>query len=152
MGGAVYAALDREANFAAVPERVEARLRGTLDGRTAGRHPQGRQAASRSIETPSARQVMRVSTTTRVGEREVVRMRPFVRICRNLSLSTTDLSANIPAFDARKLLADSGPGAAPATAEEAGAEPDAEISFVTRDLAPLLPQGEDRARWCRWKT
>src|SRR6516164_9820662 len=32
MGGAVYAALDREANFAAIPERVEAALRGTLGG------------------------------------------------------------------------------------------------------------------------
>ena len=137
MGGAVYAALDREANFAAIPERVEASLRGTLGSE--------RQAVTRKadklqpvIETPSARQVMRISTTTRVGEREVVRMRPFVRIMANLSLTTTDLSANAPAFDARRLLANSGPGAAPATPEEAGAEPDAEISFVTRDLAPLL--------------
>src|SRR5262249_57542036 len=35
MGGAVYAALDREANFAAIPERVEGALRGPL----AGPHP-----------------------------------------------------------------------------------------------------------------
>ena len=137
MGGAVYAALDREANFAAIPERVEASLRGTLGSE--------RQAVIRKadklqpvVETPSARQVMRVSTTTRVGEREVVRMRPYVRIMANLSLSTTDLSANVPAFDARRVMTNSGPGAAQATPEEAGAEPDAEISFVTRDLAPLL--------------
>jgi murein DD-endopeptidase MepM/ murein hydrolase activator NlpD len=58
----------------------------------------------------------------------------------NLSLSTSELSANIPAFDARKLMAGTGPGAPATTAEEAGAEPDAEISFVTRDLAPLLPR------------
>ena len=32
MGGAVYIALDGEANFAALPERVEAALRGTLTG------------------------------------------------------------------------------------------------------------------------
>src|SRR6266513_2467593 len=32
MGGAVYATLDGEANFAALPERVEAALRGTLSG------------------------------------------------------------------------------------------------------------------------
>jgi murein DD-endopeptidase MepM/ murein hydrolase activator NlpD len=139
MGGAVYAALDREANFAAIPERLEASLRGTLSA--------DRQAITRKadklqpvIEAPSARQVLRVSTTTRIGEREVVRMRPFVRIMANLSLSTSDLSANVPPFDARKLLANSGPGAAPATPEEAGAEPDAEITFVTRELAPLLPK------------
>src|SRR5437763_4070117 len=32
MGGAVYIALDGEANFAALPERVEAAWRGTLTG------------------------------------------------------------------------------------------------------------------------
>jgi murein DD-endopeptidase MepM/ murein hydrolase activator NlpD len=139
MGGAVYAALDGEANFAAVPERVEAALRGTLGAE--------RQAASRKAdklqpvaEAPSARQVLRVSTTTRAGDREVVRMRPFVRVMANLSLSVSELSANVPPFDARKLLAGSAPGTPATTAEEAGAEPDAEISFVTRDLAPLLPK------------
>jgi murein DD-endopeptidase MepM/ murein hydrolase activator NlpD len=84
--------------------------------------------------------VIRVSMATRVGEREVVRMRPFVRIMANLSLSTSELSANVAAFDARKLLAGSGPGTTATTAEEAGAEPDAEITFVTRELAPLLPK------------
>src|SRR5262249_17940863 len=43
-------------------------------------------------------------------------------------------------FDARKLLAGPGEGPTATTAEEAGAEPDAEITFVTRDLAPLLPK------------
>jgi murein DD-endopeptidase MepM/ murein hydrolase activator NlpD len=137
MGGAVYAALDREANFAAVPERVEAALRGTL---TADRQPVTRKAdkLQPAPETPSARQAIRVSMTTRVGDREVVRMRPFVRVMANLSLSTSELSANVPAFDTRKVLAGSGPGTSAPSAEEAGAEPDAEISFVTRDLAPLL--------------
>jgi murein DD-endopeptidase MepM/ murein hydrolase activator NlpD len=139
MGGAVYAALDREAHFAAIPERVEAALRGTLASE--------RQAVTRKAdklqpvaETPSARQVIRVATTSRIGDREVVRQRPFVRIMSNLALSTSDLSANVPGFDARKLLSGSGSGTAAASAEEAGAEPDAEISFVTRDLAPLLPK------------
>jgi hypothetical protein len=122
MGGAVYAVLDREANFAAIPERVEATLHGTL-GATE------RQAIARKAdklqpvaEIPSARQVIRVSDTTRIGEREAVRVRPFVRIVSNLALSTTELSANIPVFDLRKLLASAGAGAAAATAEEAGAE------------------------------
>ena len=139
MGGAVYAALDREANFAAVPERVEAALRGTL---TADRQPVTRKAdkLQPAPETPSARQAIRVSMTTRVGDREVVRMRPFVRVMANLSLSTSELSANVPTFDTRKVLAGSGPGTSAPSAEEAGAEPDAEISFVTRDLAPLLPR------------
>ena len=48
MGGAVYIALDGEANFAALPERVEAALRGTLTGseRAAADRAQDRQAAA----------------------------------------------------------------------------------------------------------
>ncbi|MFL6930898.1 MAG: peptidoglycan DD-metalloendopeptidase family protein, partial [Xanthobacteraceae bacterium] len=112
-------------------------LRGTL---TADRQPVTRKAdkLQPAPETPSARQAIRVSMTTRVGDREVVRMRPFVRVMANLSLSTSELSATVPAFDTRKVLAGSGPGTSAPSAEEAGAEPDAEISFVTRDLAPLL--------------
>jgi murein DD-endopeptidase MepM/ murein hydrolase activator NlpD len=142
MGGAVYAALDREANFAAMPERFEASLRGTIIG------PE-RQAMTRKADklqpvtdTPSARQLIRASITTKVGDREVVRMRPFVRIMANLTLTTSELSANIPSLDTSKLLAGSAAGAAPTTAEEAGAEPDAEVSFVMRDLAPALPKAK----------
>ena len=40
MGGAVFASLDGETNFAALPERVEGALRGALGGRrTRSRHP-----------------------------------------------------------------------------------------------------------------
>src|SRR5262249_57692756 len=47
---------------------------------------------------------------------------------------------SVRGLDARKVMSGSGPGTPAATPEEAGAEPDAEISFVTRDLAPLLPR------------
>ena len=89
----------------------------------------------------AARQVIRVSTTARVGDREVVRVRPFVRVASNLSLSTSELSANIPAFSPQRLLADSGrSGTAAAADETPGAEPDAEVSFLTRDLVSVLPR------------
>ncbi len=47
---------------------------------------------------------------TRVGNHEVVRVRPFVRIAGNLSLTVTDLSAGIPPFNPQRLLAESAPG------------------------------------------
>ena len=87
MGGAVYIALDGEANFAALPERVEAALRGTLTGqervaavtrKTDKLPPTG--------EMNAARQVIRISTTSRAGDREVMRVRPYVRVASNLSL------------------------------------------------------------------
>jgi murein DD-endopeptidase MepM/ murein hydrolase activator NlpD len=141
MGGAVYAALDGETNFAAVPERVEAALRGTLSGVT-----ERISTVRKSDRLPPvaeinvARQVIRVSSTTRVGDREVMRVRPFIRITSNLSLSTSELSASIPQFNSQRLLADAGRDSTATSDETPQAEPDAEVSFVTRDLPLVLPR------------
>jgi murein DD-endopeptidase MepM/ murein hydrolase activator NlpD len=141
MGGAVYAALDGEAHFASLPERLEA-LRANLSG--AERTGAGARKTDRlqmATETHTARQVVRISTTTKVGEREVMRMRPYVRIASNLSLTTSELSANIPPFNVARLLSGASASAAPAPEETPGPD-DAEVSFVMRDLAPALPRAK----------
>jgi murein DD-endopeptidase MepM/ murein hydrolase activator NlpD len=144
MGGAVFAALDGETNFATVPERVEATLRAVSSAgerlanaaRKADRLPPPGEANATRQVIP-----MSVSTTLRgSGNREVVRARQFVRVAGNLSLSLSELSAGIPPFNALKMLARSD-GAAAAD-DAAGAEPDAEVSFVTRDLATALPRAK----------
>jgi murein DD-endopeptidase MepM/ murein hydrolase activator NlpD len=142
MGGAVFASLDGETNFATVPERVEATLRGAFGNERVGLRKADRLPPV--IEPNVARQVIRVSTTSRFGDREIVRVRPFVRVAGNLSMSTTELSASIPPFNPQKLLADSGPaGTGAAAADDGpGAAPDAEVSFVTRDLAAVLPRAK----------
>ena len=141
MGGAVFTSLDGETNFASLPERVEVALRGAL-GVGADRLGAGRKADRLpAAEEPSfARQMIRVSTMSRVGNHEVVRVRPFVRIAGNLSLTVSDLSANIPPFNPQRLLAESAPGGDTAANDAPAAEPDAEVSFVMRDLPPLLPR------------
>ena len=138
MGGAVFTSLDGEANFAALPERVEVALRGALGGAAEkGTHKSDRLPAAE--EPTFARQVIRVSTINRVGNHEVVRVRPFVRIAGNLSLTVSDLSANIPAFNPQRLLADAGPGNA-APNDAPAAEPEAEVAFVMREMAPIMPK------------
>jgi murein DD-endopeptidase MepM/ murein hydrolase activator NlpD len=139
MGGAVFTALDGETNFASVPERFEGMLRSALGGgpeRPSARKGDRLPAYS---EPSVVQQVIRVTTTTRVGNREIVRVRPFVRIAGNLSLSVSELSANIPPFNPQRMLAESVPDG---TAEAAAlaAAPDAEVSFITRDLTGLLPR------------
>jgi murein DD-endopeptidase MepM/ murein hydrolase activator NlpD len=141
MGGAVFTSLDGETNFASLPERVEVALRGALG---VGNDKVGARKSDRlpTAEEPSfARQVIRVSTITRSGNHEIVRVRPFVRIAGNLSLTVSDLSANIPAYNPQRLLAESAPGGGAATSEDApAAEPDAEVAFVMRDLTPMMPK------------
>jgi murein DD-endopeptidase MepM/ murein hydrolase activator NlpD len=113
-------------------------LRGALGGAAEkGTHKSDRLPAAE--EPTFARQVIRVSTINRVGNHEVVRVRPFVRIAGNLSLTVSDLSANIPAFNPQRLLADAGPGNA-APNDAPAAEPEAEVAFVMREMAPIMPK------------
>ncbi len=145
IGGAVFASLDGEMTFARVPERVESALRGAFgaNDRAVSLHksdrlpPPGESTASRSV--------VRVSTVARVGNHDVMRVRPFVRVSGNLSMSTSDLSSKIPPFNAQRLLSDSG-STAPSGSDDAdsanAAEPDAEVAFVTKDLAPILPKAK----------
>jgi murein DD-endopeptidase MepM/ murein hydrolase activator NlpD len=142
MGGAVFIALDGETNFASLPERVEAALRGTLTGERAAAVARKSDKLPPSGEANAARQVIRISTNTRVGDREMVRVRPYVRVASNLSLTLSEAASNVPKFNPARLLMDNGRGNAVAADETpaASAEPDAEVSFVTRDLASVLPK------------
>jgi murein DD-endopeptidase MepM/ murein hydrolase activator NlpD len=145
IGGAVFASLDGEMTFAKVPERVEGALRGAFgaNDRSASLHKSDRLPPP--AESTAARNVVRVSTVTRVGNRDVMRVRPFIRISGNLSMTTSDLSAKIPPFNAQRMLSDVG-APSPAAADDPNtadaAEPDAEVSFVTKDLAPILPKAK----------
>jgi murein DD-endopeptidase MepM/ murein hydrolase activator NlpD len=139
MGGAVFTSLDGETNFASLPERVEVALRGAI-GAVGDKLGTRKSDRLPTAEEPSfARQVIRVSTITRAGNHEVVRVRPFVRIAGNLSLTVSDLTANIPPFNPQRMLAESASGGAAAD-DAAAAEPDAEVAFVMRDLAPMMPK------------
>src|SRR5580692_2490769 len=146
IGGAVFASLDGEMTFARVPERVESALRGAFSAndRAVSLHKSDRLPPPG--EATAARNVVRVSTVTRVGNREMMRVRPFVRISGNLSMTTSDLSAKIPAFNAQRMLTDVGasdtPNSDDPNANADAAEPDAEVSFVTKDLGTVLPKAK----------
>jgi hypothetical protein len=134
MGGAVYIALDGEAIFAATPERVETT-------RSASASPERQAPALRKTdklqtvsEGPTARQVLRVPVSAQIGERETVRVKPFVRIATNLALSVSDISSNI---NAPSRVA---PAPAPATPAPADDPPpaDDDLAITIRELTPLL--------------
>lgn len=145
IGGAVFASLDGEMTFAKVPERVEGALRGAFSANDKQTSLHKADRLPPPSESSANRQVTRVSTVTRVGNRDVMRVRPFIRISGNLSMATSDLSAKIPPFNAQRLLADVG-STAPASTDDAvnpdAVEPDAEVSFVTRDLGQVLPKAK----------
>jgi murein DD-endopeptidase MepM/ murein hydrolase activator NlpD len=92
-----------------------------------------------AVELNSLRRVIPATQTSRgANNREIMRVRQFVRVAGNLSLTVSELSANIPPFNPQKtMLAD-----AAATASDADDAPDtdAEVSFTTRDLVTALPR------------
>ena len=143
IGGAVFASLDGEMTFAKVPERVEGALRGAFGDRAASLHKSDRLPPV--SESAASRNVVRVSTVTRVGNRDIMRVRPYIRISGNLALATSELSAKIPPYNAQRMLTDVGV-AAPAAVDDISVadavEPDAEVSFVTKDLGTVLPKAK----------
>ncbi len=144
IGGAVFASLDGEMTFARVPERVESALRGAFSGVDKVAVARKSDRLPPPSENAATRQMIRVSTVTRVGNRDVVRVRPFVRIAGNLAMTTSDLSAKVPPFNPQRLLTDAGtPSPAEGDSQNPNAgEPDAEVSFVTRDLTTVLPRAK----------
>ena len=142
MGGAVFASLDGETNFATVPERIESSLRGAIgainDKLTLSRKSDRLPPAG---ESNASRQVLPISNTTKVGDREVVRTRSLIRVSANLTMTSTEFAAGVPPFNAQKLLAVAGADGVPVD-EQPGVEPDAEVSYVTRDLASILPRAK----------
>lgn len=130
MGGAVYAALDGDYRTAAAPEVVRVATKSAND-RAINPNRKGDRINVLS-ENVLARQSLRVSTTVRVGEREIVRVRPFVRVATNLALAPSTVSANIPAFNPVKLM-----GEDDQAAENPDIEPTGELTIVMRDLSNL---------------
>jgi murein DD-endopeptidase MepM/ murein hydrolase activator NlpD len=134
MGGAVYAALDGEYRFAVAPEI--ARIVTRSAGDRAANVTRKADRITLLAEHFSSKQALRVSTTTRVGEREIVRVRPFVRVAGNLALAPSALSASIPPFNPVKLMAEAG---ADRVDEAPQIEPTGELTIVMRDLAMISP-------------
>ncbi len=142
MGGALYVALDGRHTLAAVPaelssspERPEKAeppiVMGTGVLAKADRLP-------RLNERTGTRQVLNLSTLTRIGDRDLVRVRPFVRIAAPLTLRKSDPTAEIPPFNPLKVFADadilSGRGSGAKNPSFYDADVEGEITLRTREM------------------
>jgi murein DD-endopeptidase MepM/ murein hydrolase activator NlpD len=131
MGGAVWAALDGEYRFAQLPEFARIALRQIGD--RASNIARKADRMTLLADHASARQTLRVSTTTRVADREIVRVRPFIRVATNLAVSPSEFASSVPAFNPVKLMAEE---------ETRGddlpqTEPTGELTIVMRDLLQI---------------
>lgn len=106
MGGALLVALDGRDSLAAVPSPADEvpseRLAGRKDNGILPKADRLRVAT----EQFATRQVLSLSTMTRVGDKDLVRMRPFVRVSASLALKRSEAVAKLPAYNPLKVFAD----------------------------------------------
>ncbi|PXW62015.1 M23 family metallopeptidase [Methylobacterium sp. B4] len=137
IGAAIHVSLQGEVSLASVSDRPAPppRLQGPLSEEPGVASAQKGDRLVRNLMIASAKQSFRTPVTVRLGDREIIKVRPFVRIASNLSMSTGVFASDIPRFDPMKFVSDEpqerapDPGAADA--------PGAEVTVVKRDLGEL---------------
>ena len=139
LGAAILTAMRGDTSFPEQPETVAARA-----SSAAGDGGGARKADKLVADQPvmAARHSVRAPMSQRVGNREVIRVRPFVRLASSLSLTTGVYATNIPPFNPLRLFAEGG------QPNERYAEPildmpDADVTIVKRELADIvIPPGK----------
>jgi murein DD-endopeptidase MepM/ murein hydrolase activator NlpD len=140
MGGALIVALEDHISIAAPARQLGAELRPLLDEDTGPARKSDK--VQPIVEAVTKRQVIQVSTVTRQGDRDLIRVRPFVKVTASLATRVGDQVANIPPFNPLAIFSDSEifPDRSP-TDSVYGAQVEGEVTVATRDFplgSPLI--------------
>ena len=130
IGAAIFAALDHQSNFAEAPVAASPVRKDVVE---AGINPRKGDRLVKPVDIVAAKQTFRVSTPTKVGDKEVMRIHTFSHVETTLLTATAGFGDEVPEFNPLKMLADA------RNTVDAVPEPpqdDAEISWANRDFAP----------------
>ena len=89
----------------------------------------------RAVDVVAAKQTFKTATTSKSGEKEVVRTRAFTRVAATLTVASTSFASEVPTYNPLKLSSD--PRAPENGGEPIAALDEAEVSFVTHDLGAI---------------
>ncbi|MDB5558262.1 MAG: family peptidase [Enterovirga sp.] len=133
LGSAIYVSSDGETTFADPPERAPAQGMRTADGGSGAARKADKLVRTEMVA--SAKQSFRTPMTLRAGDREVIKVRNFVRIATNLSMTSGVYATDVPPFNPLRFFAD--------TPAERVVEPppetsDAEVSVIKSELPTLV--------------
>ncbi len=130
MGGALFAAVDGETRFAVAPS--SALSYGDDTGSLSSE--KGDRFVPEESE-PVRRYLVQIATTTRVGEKDIVRSIPFARVFAPLALARSSRTANLPDFNPMRVFAEA---SAPLhETPQAVNENDGDMSLLTRKFTDL---------------
>ena len=136
IGAAIYAAFDRQSNFAEAPVAAGPVRRDIATGSPV--NPGKGDRLVKPVDIAAGRQSFRTPTTVNLGEREVVRVKGFTRVSTNLLVASAGFSDEVPPFNPLRLLSDARNPIEATAADIAPLRDDAEIAFTTRDISGLV--------------
>jgi len=150
MGGALMAALNNPNQLAARPDSVQAAGTDSTAALAFGRKGDRMRPTEEAV---ASRQILQVSTISKQGERDFIKLRPFARVVATLTPPSPEHADQIPDYDALRIFADTSapepPVEAGAVAADTptddqfyGAEVDGEVSVKVSDF-PLGPIEKD---------
>lgn len=133
LGTAIYVSVQGETSFAELPERVATAPVRDVDER-GDKTARKADKLVRTDMTVAAKHSFRAPISTRVGDREAIRVRSFTRIATALSQTSGVYATEIPPFNPMRLFSGPDEDRIVEATPEVG---DADVSLVKRDLASL---------------
>jgi murein DD-endopeptidase MepM/ murein hydrolase activator NlpD len=133
MGGALMVALNNPNQFATAPDNSKNAGQEVTDAGLA--FGQKGDRIKPLDEEVASRQILQVSTVTRQGERDFIKLRPFAKVSATLVTHKLEQAAEIPPYDALRIFADTSAPAAdtPDAPVQATASNDNEIYAANVD-------------------
>lgn len=136
IGASIYIALEGVTTSALPPERAGLNVRdpsGVSEERSSN-VARKTDRLNMTENTSSTRQNFKAPMTIRIGEREAIKVRSFVRVATNLSLTAGTYASDIPPFNPLRLFAE---GMDEQRVEPTPEVADADVSVLRRDLSPV---------------
>ncbi|GJD30304.1 hypothetical protein PMNALOAF_1550 [Methylobacterium adhaesivum] len=134
IGAAIHVSFQSDVSFAAIPERAAVVVRPAPSDDDIALARKGDRLV-RNVMIASAKQSFRAPVTVRLADREIIKVRPFMRVSTALSMTTGVFAAEMPRFDPMKFTSDEPAERAPDPGIAEG--PGGEVSVVKQDLVGL---------------
>jgi murein DD-endopeptidase MepM/ murein hydrolase activator NlpD len=133
IGAALYLDLDSQYDFAEAPEFAVSTL--PAESQSGGVNPSKGDRLLRPVDIVSDKQTFKAPTIIKVGDREMVKARPFTRLETTLTLTPTGFADAVPAFNPLRLTS-GGTEVAEAPPDPGPVQDNAEVTFRVEDLTP----------------
>ena len=133
IGAALYLDFDSQYDFAEAPEYAASA--GPADSQQGGVNPSKGDRLLRPVDIVSDKQTFKAPTIIKVGDREVVKARPFTRLETTLTMTPTGFADAVPPFNPLKIT-NGGTDVADAPPDPGPVQDNAEVTFRVEDLTP----------------